>query len=117
MTGFNPIQSFGKSAQILNLVAKRQKLLTTNVANVDTPGYVRQDINFASYLGNANGPMETKLSLEMGASAVVSQETGEGVNVPDELVCMQENSLLYTMATRRMSNIITMMKSALNVGR
>lgn len=117
MVSFNPIDSFSKTSQVLGLVAKRQKLLTENIANVDTPNYVRQDINFATVLGNANGPMETKLSLEMGTSSIVDQNAGEGVNVADELINMQKNSLIYTMATRRMSNVITMMKTALNVGR
>lgn len=117
MVSFNPVDSFARSSQILNLVAKRQKLLTENVANVDTPNYVRQDIDFAACLGNANGPMETKLSKEMGVTSIVTQGTGEGVNVADELIGMQQNSLIYTMATRRMSNVINMMKTALNVGK
>ena len=35
----------------------------------------------------------------------------------DELTAMQKNSILYTMATRRMSNIITQMKTVINVGK
>lgn len=117
MVSFNPVDSFARTSQILGLAAKRQKLLTENVANVDTPNYVRQDIDFASYLGNANGPMETKLSREMGSTKIVTQDAGVGVNVADELIGMQENSLIYTMATRRMSNVINMMKTVVNVGK
>lgn len=117
MVSFNPVDSFSRTSQVLGLVAKRQKLLTENIANVDTPNYVRQDINFATVLGNANGAMETKLSREMGVSSIVDQGESVGVNVADELIGMQQNSLVYTMATRRMSNVISMMKTALNVGR
>ena len=117
MVAFNPVDSFGRTSQVLNLVAKRQKLLTQNIANVDTPGYVRQDLDFATCLGNASGPLETRLSKEMGTTSVVQQGTAEGVNVADELIGMQENSLIYTMATRRMSNVISMMKTVLNVGK
>ena len=35
----------------------------------------------------------------------------------EELAEMQKNSLMYTMATRRMSNIITEMKTVINVGK
>lgn len=117
MVSFNPVDSFSRTSQVLGLVARRQKLLTENIANVDTPNYVRQDIDFATVLGNANGPLETRLSKEMGTSAIVDQDAGVGVNVADELIGMQQNSLIYTMATRRMSNVISMMKTALNVGR
>ena len=118
MVTFNPVDSFARTSQVLGLVARRQKLLTENVANVDTPNYVRQDIDFATVLGNANGPMETQLSRKMGTSAILDEDTGVvGVNVADELIGMQENSLIYTMATRRMSNVINMMKTAVNVGK
>ena len=30
MVAFNPVDSFGRTSQVLNLVAKRQKLLTQN---------------------------------------------------------------------------------------
>ena len=117
MVSFNPVDSFSRTSQVLGLVAKRQKLLTENIANVDTPNYVRQDINFATVLGNANGPMETRLSKEMGTSSIVDQGEEVGVNVADELIGMQQNSLIYTMATRRMSNVINMMKTVVNVGK
>ena len=38
-------------------------------------------------------------------------------DIAEELTEMQKNSLLYTMATRRMSNIITEMKTVINVGK
>ena len=82
-----------------------------------TPNYVGREIDVAAYVGNANGPMETKLSREMGSTKIVTQDAGVGVNVADELIGMQENSLIYTMATRRMSNVISMMKTVVNVGR
>lgn len=117
MVAFNPVDSFAKTSQILGLVAKRQKLLSSNIANVDTPGYVRQDLSFSACLGNTSGPLETRLSQIMGSTSIVTQDSNEAVNVPDELIGMQENSLIYTMATRRMSNVITMMKTAVNVGK
>ena len=35
----------------------------------------------------------------------------------EELAEIQKNALMYTMATRRMSNIITEMKTVINVGK
>ena len=31
----------------------REEVLTNNIANVDTPNYKRQDVEFSSYLANA----------------------------------------------------------------
>ena len=114
---YTPLDSIGKVTVMMDLIAERQKVLGANLANVDTPGYVRQDIDFNQYLGSMNSPLETKLSNKLGASAVVADQLGGPVNTAEELLKVQENALLYSMATRRMSNIITEMKTVINVGK
>ena len=42
-------------AQALSLRSERQRLIASNIANVDTPGYVARDINFAQALLDATG--------------------------------------------------------------
>lgn len=114
---FTPLNHMGKVGLMLDLITQRQVALGSNLANMDTPGYVRRDIDFAEYLGSMNSPLETKLSERLGASAVISQRTYEEIRPDKELMELQHNALLYTMATRRMSNIITEMKTVINVGK
>ncbi len=42
-------------SQALVLRAERQRLLASNIANADTPGYVARDMDFASALRQATG--------------------------------------------------------------
>ena len=42
-------------AQALNLRSERQRLIASNIANADTPGYVARDMNFAQALRQATG--------------------------------------------------------------
>jgi flagellar basal-body rod protein FlgB len=42
-------------AQALSLRSERQRLIASNIANADTPGYVARDMNFAQALRNAVG--------------------------------------------------------------
>ena len=42
-------------AQALTLRSERQRLIASNIANADTPGYVARDINFAQALREATG--------------------------------------------------------------
>ena len=42
-------------AQALTLRAERQRLIASNIANADTPGYVARDFNFAQALRQATG--------------------------------------------------------------
>jgi flagellar basal-body rod protein FlgB len=41
--------------QALTLRSERQRLLASNIANADTPGYVARDMNFAQALREATG--------------------------------------------------------------
>ena len=43
---YTSLDSMGKVSLMMDLIAQRQKALGSNIANVDTPGYIRQDVNF-----------------------------------------------------------------------
>jgi flagellar basal-body rod protein FlgB len=53
-------------AQALNLRSERQRLIASNIANADTPGYVARDMNFAQALQAATGG--NQLAVAMTAS-------------------------------------------------
>lgn len=114
---FTPIDSMGKASLMMDLIAQKQKAIGSNLANVDTPGYVRKDVTFSQYLGSMDSPLETKLSGKLGPSAIIEDRNYEEINPANELMELRKNSLLYTMATRRMSNIITQMRTVINVGK
>ena len=114
---FTALDSMGKTNLMLDLISQKQRALGSNVANVDTPGYVRRDIDFSQYIGSMNSPIETKLSTKLGPSGVIEDRREQEIDIAEELAEMQKNSLMYTMATRRMSNIITEMKTVINVGK
>jgi flagellar basal-body rod protein FlgB len=48
-------ESLDFQAQALSLRSERQRLIASNIANADTPGYVARDINFAQALREATG--------------------------------------------------------------
>ena len=111
---FDPMESTGS---ILDLIAKKQKVIGENLANVDTPGYQRKDLNFSQYLADNSSTLEARVTDRFGSPPVFEGSSNELINPADELMELQKNSLLYTMATRRMSNIITEMKTVINVGK
>ena len=114
---FTPNSSIGKVELMMDLISQRQVALGSNLANIHTPGCVRRDIDFQEYLGSMDSPLETKLSQRLGPSAIIETKSGEEIRPDKELLEIQNNALLYTMATRRMSNIITQMKTVINVGK
>ena len=50
-------------AQALTLRSERQRLIASNIANADTPGYVAREMNFAQALKNATGNGQTASTL------------------------------------------------------
>ncbi len=114
---YTSLDALGKTNLMLDLISQKQRALGSNVANVDTPGYVRRDVDFSQYLGSMNSPLETQLSTKLGPSCVMEDREKTDINVAQEFTEIQKNALLYTMATRRMSNIITQMKTVINVGK
>jgi len=118
--GFLTFNNITSTGNLLDLIGNRQKVLGKNLANADTPGYTRHDINFADNLSMATtgeSSLQQKMSQKFGMSSSPSEDTGEQVNMANELMEIQKNSLVYTMATRQMSSIITQMKTVVNVGK
>ena len=114
---FTSLDPMGKANLMMDLISQRQRALGSNIANMDTPGYVRRDIDFSQYLGSMNSPLETKLSTQLGPSGILEDRQRSEIDVAEEFAEMQKNALLYSMATRRMSNVINQMKTVINVGK
>jgi flagellar basal-body rod protein FlgB len=113
---FPQIDSMKSTGFVLDLIAKKQKAIGENLSNIDTPGYARKDVNFGTYLAGSDGTLETKLSAKLGQSVAFDENTGQPVVAANELMELQKNAILYMMATKRMSNIITQMKTVTRVG-
>jgi flagellar basal-body rod protein FlgB len=75
----------------------RQSLLTNNLANVDTPGYQRQDVDFQSTLANAmkSGQDPTSATFTPYTDQQVLRADGNGVNADQESADLAENGILY----------------------
>jgi flagellar basal-body rod protein FlgB len=64
-------------AQALNLRSERQRLIASNIANADTPGYVAREMNFADALRNATGAGQPAATL---AASQPGHITGNAAN-------------------------------------
>jgi len=108
--------SFSTSNNVLDVLSKKQEVIAENLANMNTPGYKRRDINFSQYLSGHNNPLETQLSQKLGPSPFNVTESGE-VSAPQELMDMQKVQVYYTVATRQMTSVIQQMKQVTQSGR
>jgi flagellar basal-body rod protein FlgB len=100
-------------AQALTLRAERQRLLASNIANADTPGYVARDLDFAAALREAaaaaGGPGARPAA---GGTAAVAERhlryaapsqsnlDGNSVDMDRERASFADNSVKYEATLR-----------------
>ena len=58
----NMTSSLDFHSKALVLRAERQRVIASNIANADTPGYVARDLNFKDAMNNAVGGLSSGLS-------------------------------------------------------
>jgi flagellar basal-body rod protein FlgB len=86
----------GQLERYMDLLSSRQKLVASNIANADTPGYRTQDIDFQSEFLNATGgaPRATEVT------GVPVQNDGNNVSLDREARLLAENALRFHIMDR-----------------
>ena len=97
----------------MDLLSARQKLVATNIANADTPGYLTQDFDFQSELSNAGGGAP-QLSEVAGLKV---KNDGNNVSLDREARMLAENNLRFTLASTLIRGQIATIKNAINEGK
>ena len=96
----------------------RQQALANNLANVDTPGYVRKDVDFHDALRSAMSGSTDTSSMSFEAQADTSAPVrldGNTVDVDAESSAMSQNALEYDALAKVASARIDILKSAMGV--
>ena len=87
--------------KFLDLAAMRETLVSTNLANVDTPGYHTRDVDFRGELQRAMDGMAdgTTSALVMPVRGLLARPDGNNVNVDRESMLLAETQLQFKAAT------------------
>lgn len=112
----------------LNASSLRQKVLADNVANVDTPGFKRSDVDFQLALNAALGISGPALSLKTTTpkhitsgradnQSIVQTDRGtsfrndtNNVDIESEMANVAENGLYFNALTRTISSQLGMLR-------
>jgi flagellar basal-body rod protein FlgB len=98
----------------MDLLSARQKLVASNMANADTPGYKTRDLAFQSEIDDL---------LRDGAPAVVevaglkTKNDGNNVSVDRESRLLAENAIRFNMAAALLRLELRTLRSAVQEGR
>ncbi|HBH60527.1 MAG TPA: flagellar basal body rod protein FlgB [Nitrospiraceae bacterium] len=117
-------KSFGILQKIIQSANMRHKVIASNIANSDTPGYKARDVKFSGVLNNEVKLLTTdpkhigsknggKVSREVIIENDPSWGDRNNVELDVEVAKMTENSLRHEAALRILNSKIRMYKSAI----
>ncbi len=126
-------RTIGLLERVLDLRLQNQQVISSNIANVDTPGYAPARLEFETDLrqaleGRTPGPQATHpghipLSGGPGEGRVIRTPDrsgigdGNGVDLDQEMISLAENQILYETATQMISKKLGLLKYIAQDGR
>jgi flagellar basal-body rod protein FlgB len=98
----------------MDLLTARQKLVASNIANVDTPGYRTKDIDFQfEYMSLTQGATPNVIE----APGLAVKNDGNNVSMDREARLLAENALRFNLASSLMKSQLKLVSSAIQEGK
>jgi len=104
----------GSIERYLYLLSARQKLVVSNIANADTPGYKTRDLDFQSEYRSA---IETAQPQAIEVDGLKVKNDGNNVSLDREARLLAENALRFNLASQFMRSEMRLVRSAIQEGR
>lgn len=118
-----------KFEKFLDLTAHRHKLISGNLANVTTPGYVAQDFDFQKEINNALGTgSQLKMTvtsqshlgnfgdsrdIDIIETRAQSEDDLNGVDLDTEITNLSINQMRFTIGAKLLQNKLSALKKAI----
>ena len=102
-----------KLERYMDLLSARQKVVASNIANADTPGFKTKDIDFQSEFQSAIRAVNP-MPLEVGGLQV--KNDGNNVNIDRESRLLAENDIRFNLASNLMRSEIQAIRAAIQSG-
>jgi flagellar basal-body rod protein FlgB len=97
----------------MDLLSDRQKLVVSNLANIDTPGYKSQDIDFQfEFISLAEGQAPNVIDTP----GLVIKSDGNNVSLDRETRLLSETALRFNVASNLMKAQLKIVESAIKEG-
>lgn len=87
----------GNLERYMDLLSARQKIVASNIANSDTPGYKARDIDFQGEFQNA---LNTHSPEVVEVAGLKIRNDGNNVSIDRESRLLAENAIRFNLATQ-----------------
>lgn len=98
----------------INGLDARQRAISANVANLETPNYLARQVNFEDSLRAAmdkGDPTQTSVSVQQSLAA--TRMNGNNVNIDFELLAQSENVLRQKLVIQGLNNKYSLLRTAI----
>lgn len=109
-----------KLSRGLDAAWTKNEVISSNIANIDTPGYKRRVVEFGNLLEEATTSLKSdKSNSNPGVKITIDESTdslrtdGNNVNIDTEMVELAKNSIYYNLLTQKMNGEIQKIESAI----
>ena len=96
----------------LDVRAHKHSVLQGNLANIDTAGYVPQDVDFDAAMADASDDIDSTDAAERSTASI----DGNRVDADRTMASLAENALQYGGATRVASKKLALLRYVANDG-
>ena len=105
--------------RFLDVTTDRQKLVTTNMANIDTPGYKTQDISFRSELERLTSGEDTSMMSTVAhkVPGLLQRPDGNDVSLDRESMLLAETQMQFKIGIQFMRTEFHRLLHAINEGK
>ena len=105
-------------SKMMDMAQQRQLVISNNIANANTPNYIRKDINFIDSLKDAiaeNSASEIAAvkAEEFEDNAIIARDNGNNVVIASELNALMQNNISFNLLTKAFSTRLKIMRSAI----
>ena len=98
----------------MDLIGARQKLVASNIANADTPGYKTKDIDFQfEFLSQ----LRSSAPQVIEPSGLSSKNDGNNVSLDREARLLAENAMRFNLAAALLKSQIRNVRAAIQDGK
>jgi flagellar basal-body rod protein FlgB len=104
----------GNLERYMDLLSARQKIVASNIANADTPGFKTKDLDFQSEFASALSGSQTQASEVAGLPV---KNDGNNVSLDREARLLAENALRFNLASSLIKEQFRMVKDAIQEGK
>ena len=100
----------------MNLLSTRQKLVASNIANLDTPDYKTRDIDFHFEFISKMDAAEKDPPTILEAGGQIVKNDGNDVSLDREMRLLSENALRFSVASTLLKGHMQSLRVAIQEG-